>query len=541
MKIEVAAKFDVVIIGSGISGLICAIELAKNNKSVCILTKEAVTESSSQYAQGGIAVPIGDDDSINLHLEDTLKAGAGLCDSGVAREIISSSKQALEKLISYGVKFDLTQKNKIHQTKEAAHSVARVCHVGGDASGRYISKTLIDKACREQNVSISQGTVVLGLLKDEDNRVQGVIAEDVTRNRFVILAKDIINASGGIGQLFQYTTNPFVCTGDGMIFSYQAGAVLQDIEMIQFHPTVLLEHGDVLLITEAIRGEGAKLKNINGEYFANNYHPRGELAPRDILARAILNEMKKTKSSCVYLDLSSFDKSYFEKRFPTIYNECTERNIDLFGLGVPVFPAAHYSIGGVKCDLSGRTRISNLWVVGESASNGFHGANRLASNSLLECIVVPHILSIALLSSTNNNDKFFSANYIDIQFDNKQYNENEITKILLELKLKNNSVLGLVRSEISLKEHLNWLNKLHDRFSLDILAKDLQEQEVKNMMLLSELITMVSLARKHSLGVHFREDFPEAPVTLKHSILTKNNELSWESQKKEKELISFPE
>ncbi len=541
MKIKVAAKFDVIIIGSGISGLICAIELAKQKKSVCILTKEAVTESSSQYAQGGIAVPLSQSDSVESHLQDTINASCGLSNIDIAKEIIGKSEEALDKLISYGVKFDLNKENKIHQTKEAAHSASRVCHVGGDASGRLITKALIDKVCRESNISISQGTAVIELLKDESGNVFGILAEDVTHSKFIVLAKDVINASGGAGQLFQYTTNPLVCTGDGIMFSYRAGVLLQDIEMIQFHPTVLQHHGDVLLITEAIRGEGAKLKNINGDYFAVKYHSGAELAPRDILARAILNEMEKTNSSFVYLDVSNFDKGYFEKRFPTIYRECIERKIDLFKTGIPVFPAAHYFIGGVKCDVSGRTNVSGLWAIGEVASNGFHGANRLASNSLLECIVVPHILIEKLLSESSVNPGFPEVNYIDIDFDTNKYDENQITKTLLELKLKNTSTLGLIRSEIPLKTHLNWLNNLSNRYYVDTLSDDFRLQEAKNMILLSQLICLVALERKNSLGVHSREDYPDKPIELKHSVLLKNNQLSWEMGRKEKQLISFLE
>ena len=523
MRFDVVAKFDVIIIGSGISGLICALELAKQKKTVCIFAKEAVTESSSLYAQGGIAVPIDISDSVEEHLADTLKAGAGLCNAEVAKEIISFSVIALEKLIAYGVKFDLSAENTIQQTKEAAHSRARVCHVGGDASGRFITKTLIDKASREPAISISQGSIVLDILKDENERACGILVEDVTHSKYVVLGKDIVIASGGLGQLYKHTTNPRVCTGDGLIMAYRTNAELQDIEMIQFHPTVLLEFGDPLLITEAIRGEGAKLKNVNGEYFAKSYHELAELAPRDILARAILSELEKTRSKFVYLEVNNFSIEYFKNRFPTIYKSCIERKINLFDDGIPVNPAAHYFIGGIKCDVFGSTNIPSMWAVGEVASNGFHGANRLASNSLLECIVAPQFLVKNLLSKESIG--FSTINYVDINVDRKNYNESEINNITNELQSKNSKNLGLVKNESILKKHLDWLRVISEKFNVNTLSADFQVQELKNMILLSFLICNAALKRTHSIGVHYREDCPKAPNVYKHSVFQQNKEL----------------
>lgn len=518
MRFDVLGKFDVIIIGSGISGLLCALELAKNKKSVCILTKEAVTEGASLYAQGGIAVPFSNNDSIEKHLEDTLKAGCGLGDYNVAKEIISKSIAAFEKLVSYGIVFDSDKEGKVHQTREAAHSVPRVCHVGQDASGRFITKVLIDKACRDKegNISISQGSVVLNILKNDDNEACGVLASDVTKNNYVLLANDIIVATGGIGQLYKQTTNPQVCTGDGVVMSYRCGAYLQDIEMIQFHPTVLLEYGDPFLITEAIRGEGAKLKNINGEYFASKYHKSAELAPRDILARAILKEMEITNSRNVYLDLSDIDYEYFKVRFPNIYKTCLERKVDLFNKGIPVSPAQHYFIGGVKSDVYGRTSIPHLWVIGEASSNGFHGANRLASNSLLECIVVPGILIEKLLSVDKTRKK---SNSFEFDIDIKEYDENEVLSIRTEMQKMNSLALGLFRSSSNLNEHSNWLNNLLVKFNYDKLSLNHHVQELKNMLLLSDLTCQAANLRKHSLGAHFREDFPQNPETPEHSII----------------------
>lgn len=526
MKFDVVAKFDVVIIGSGISGLICALELAKAKKSVCILTKEAVTESASLYAQGGIAISLSEGDGFETHLEDTIKAGGGLCNIGVAREIINNSSCAFNKLIDYGVKFDLDSQNKIHLTKESAHSKGRVCHVGGDASGRFITKALIDKACREPHISISQGTTVLKVLKDNGG-VFGVLAQDVTKNAYVILAKDVIIATGGIGQIYSLTSNPLICTGDGIVMAYRLGAVLQDVEMVQFHPTVLFSDVEPLLITEAIRGEGGRLKNINGEFFACNYHSLCELAPRDVLARAILNEMKKTKSKCVYLDLSNFTTEYFKNRFPNIYEACLERKIDLFDKGIPVAPGAHYFIGGIQTNIAGRTNIDSLWAVGEAACNGFHGANRLASNSLLECVVVPLFLSQSLLS--RNSVPFKQLISLEIELDYKNYEEKEIECLRNELREKSTFNLGLIRNEDNLVKHLNWLSRIQEKLNVELLSLNPQVQELKNMIVLSFLICLAALNRKNSLGVHFREDFKSLPNVLEHSILKDKGRFSFES------------
>ncbi len=528
MRFYVAAKYDVIVIGSGISGLICALELAKRNKTVCILAKEAVTEGSSLYAQGGIAVPLSDGDSVEKHLLDTIKTGSGLTDVSVAKEIISHSVASLENLISYGVKFDLTDQNKIHLTKEAAHSASRVCHVGGDASGRYITKVLVDRACREPNISISQGTFALALLTNKTSSVIGVLIEDVTREHYALLANDIVIASGGIGQIFENTTNPKVCTGDGIVMSYQAKAQLQDLEMIQFHPTVLLDNGDPFLITEAIRGEGGKLKNIKGEYFANQYHKLGELAPRDVLSRAILFELEKTNSNRVFLEVSNFSEEYFKSRFPSVYQTCLDRGIEVFKAGIPASPAAHYSIGGIKCDLYGTTSIEHLWCVGECASNGFHGANRLASNSLLECIVTPYFLINKLLEDSKPNIE--NVTYFEIDLDLKEYNDNVISRMTSDLKKNNSNALGLIRTKSILSEHLNYLKSLIKSLNPDKLSLNCQAQELKNMVLLSLLICQAALERDHSIGVHYRQDFVSLPNEFKHSVFCKNTGLYWLSQ-----------
>ena len=525
MKFDVAGKYDVIVIGSGISGLICALELAKKGRTVCVLAKEAVTEGSSLYAQGGIAVPLSEADSVEKHLQDTIKAGSGLTNINTAKEIISHSVSSLESLISYGIKFDADSQNKIHLTKEAAHSTSRVCHAGGDASGRYITKVLVDKACRESNISISQGTSALALLTNDRGSAIGVLIQDVTKNHYSLLANDIVLASGGIGQIFENTTNPKVCTCDGIVMAYQAGAELQDVEMIQFHPTVLLDNGDPFLISEAIRGEGGKLKNINGEYFANHYHEQGELAPRDVLSRAIFFELEKTNSNRVFLNISNFTEDYFKLRFPSIYQTCLDRKIELFRTGIPVSPAVHYFIGGIKCDLYGATSIEHLWCIGECASNGFHGANRLASNSLLECIVTPHFLANKLLEDFKSNSS--NMNYFEIDLDLKEYDDSTISQIMYDLKKKNSNSLGLIRRKSVLSEHLNYLNSLLELLRTDKLSLNCQVQELKNMALLSFLICQAAIKREHSLGVHYREDFLSPPSEFKHSVFCKNTELSW--------------
>ncbi len=538
MKFDVAGKFDVLVIGSGISGLICALELAQKKLSVCILTKEAVTESSSQYAQGGIAVPLQDSDSCEKHVLDTVNAGAGLCNYDVVKELISNSVSSYKKLISYGVGFDLLGNGHPHQTREGAHSVARICHAGGDSTGRIVTKTLVDRACRDLNISISQGTVALSLVKNDSGSVVGILAEDLTKDRYVILAKHVIIATGGAGHIFENTTNPKVITGDGIVLSYRAGADLRDLEFIQFHPTVCNYQGEMFLITEAIRGEGGKLKNINGEYFAKSYHPLAELAPRDVLSRALVTEMNKTSSGFVYLTLDSFDKNYFKDRFPTIYNFCIERNIDLFVSGIPVLPAAHYFIGGVKCNVSGKTSLDGLWCVGEAASNCFHGANRLASNSLLECITVPHLLVREILGS-NPCTALLKDSY-DLDIDTQIFDENEVKKTISRIQRQNERFLGVSRNENNLRENLEFISGLFEKYNADRLSLDLFGQELKNTIYLTLLITKSALERRHSIGVHYRDDYKNCPDVFKHSISSLNKDLYWGNETSNKQLISFP-
>jgi len=536
MQFEVKAKYDVIIIGSGISGLICAIELSKAGKTVCLLSKEAITEGSSIYAQGGIAIPLDSSDSVEKHLEDTLKVGSGLSNIEVAKEIISTSNFAYEKLVSYGVKFDTSKDSKPHLTKEAAHSQARVCHAGGDATGRFVTKMLVDKVCRDPNISIAQGTVVISILKDSSNAACGVLVEDITKDKFALYADDVIVATGGAGQLFELTTNPKVSTGDGIVMAHRIGAYLQDVEMIQFHPTVLIEENkDPLLITEAIRGEGAKLRNVKGDYFAHNYHKDAELAPRDVLARAILSEMEITSSKFVYLDVSNFTQDYFKSRFPTIYEACLERKIDLFKTGIPVAPAAHYFIGGIACEVTGKTNISNLWAVGECASSGFHGANRLASNSLLECIVVPHLLTKELIR--NSRKRFDYKCSIDLDIDESNYDEYEIRHQIKELQKQNLNSFGLLRNEIKLADHIKYLEELVQKYKIEKLSSNSHIQELKNMIYLSVLISKAALLRKESLGVHFREDFPNVALDKKHSIFALGDLLTFKSEVAGKSLV----
>lgn len=534
MRFNIAGSFDVVIIGSGISGLVLALELAKSGKSVFIATKEAVTESSSLYAQGGIAVPLAEGDSFENHLKDTLIAGAGLCNVDVAKRIIEFSKVSFEKLLQYGIKFDKDKNGSVHQTKEGAHSFHRVCHVGGDASGRHIVKVLIDNACREPNISILQGAFVLSILKDSSNIAYGILLQDVTKECYVILASDVVIASGGIGQIYSKTSNPLVCTGDGIVMAYRCGAELMDLEMVQFHPTVCFFGGEPFLVTEAIRGEGGKLKNTDGKYFAFDYHRLGDLAPRDILARAIMQEQNKTRTDHVYLCLKSFSSDYFSSRFPTVYSECISRKIDLFGKGIPVTPGAHYFIGGIKTNISGKTNIDHLWALGECASNGFHGANRLASNSLLECVVSPFFLVESLLSNMCKNtacENLIGKNYVEIEYPLSEFpNKEELTRDLNKLKTKNIENIGLTRNEKNLVSHLNWLKLLMDKYQVHSLSYETRLQEFKNMILLSYLITNSALARKYSLGVHCREDSPVLkPEVFEHIITSYANKHSTNS------------
>src|SRR5436305_1146058 len=370
---------DFLVIGAGVAGLRAGIDLATAG-SVLVIAKDTLRESSSEYAQGGIAVALSDDDEVELHEQDTLQAGDGLCDRAAVRTLVEEGPAAIQELIEWGAAFD-REGSDLAFTREGAHSRNRILHAHGDSTGREIARTLYRKAASLPNITFRSFAAITALVTGDG--VEGaVLAQEIVRARAVLLA------TGGLGAVYRNTTNPDVATGDGVAVAYRAGAEIQDIEFVQFHPTALrLEGAPSFLLSEALRGEGARLLNTAGERFMERYHPLGELAPRDVVSRAIVAEMRRTGGAHVWLDITHRGSDFVRARFPRIYETCLRYGIDLGAAPAPVHPAAHYAMGGVRTDLDGRTNVERLYAAGEAACTGVHGANRLASNSLLEGVV----------------------------------------------------------------------------------------------------------------------------------------------------------
>ena len=361
--------------------------LIPDKYSILILTKEEIEISNSSLAQGGIAVSLDKGDSPELHFEDTIYAGAGLCDEDSVWVLVREAKMNIEKLIELGVKFDMDSSKELQFSREAAHRRNRIIH-SGDTTGKAVLDRIIQHAINRKNITIREKTTAVDLIT-EGRKARGlVIIDDGKSEAELIVSPVIICATGGFGQIYEFTTNPEVATGDGIGLAFRAGAEIMDIEFIQFHPTVLNTPTEKsFLISEAVRGEGALLKNIHGECFMKNYHEQGELAPRDVVSRAIFAEMKRTRASHVYLDITFREKKYLMKRFPNIYATCLKNGVDISRQYIPVAPSEHYCMGGIRTDIYGRTNIEGFYACGEVCCNGIHGANRLASNSLLEGLV----------------------------------------------------------------------------------------------------------------------------------------------------------
>ena len=395
---------DYLVIGSGVAGVRAAIELSQAG-TVLVLAKSDLSESATAYAQGGIAVALSDEDEIGLHEQDTINAGDGLCRPDTVALLVEEGPKYITQLIEWGTEFDRAG-TKLAFTREAAHSRSRILHAHGDSTGREISRALLARAHTIPHLHLRAHAFTTELIL-ENGRAVGVRFLDETDNSLhEVRAGAILLATGGLGQLYRETTNPEVATGDGMAIAYEAGAVLSDMEFVQFHPTALAVKGAPrFLLSEALRGEGGILRNINLERFMKRYHEAQELAPRDVVARAIVSEMHKTDSQHVYLDMTAKPRDFLEKRFPRIYATCLGYGLDLSSDLAPVSPAAHFMMGGVKTDLWGRTSIPGLYAAGETAATGVHGANRLASNSLLEGLVFGARSGIAMAKDAPGSKK----------------------------------------------------------------------------------------------------------------------------------------
>lgn len=512
--------YSSIIIGSGISGLYAALKIAENPncKNILLVTKSNMDESNSRYAQGGIVgvLPSNKDDSVELHIKDTQVAGSGLVSYEVAKEISKLSSEVIEDLVKYGIKFDKVDDKNYSLTLEGAHSVNRILHAGGDGTGIIMESVLSIQVLTNPKITMIENTLVTQILLNKNNEAIGV--EILKRKEhFKILSNAVILATGGVGQLYQHTTNPQVATADGTALALLAGAVLQDMEFIQFHPTALAieSSGSRFLISESARGEGAKLKNLQGEYFASKYHPMADLAPRDVLTRAIFEEMKQTQSSCVYLDMTHIPEEKLKLRFPRIRKECEKYGLDITKELIPVSPAAHYSMGGVRIDVNGLTSIKNLYAIGEVGCSSLHGANRLASNSLLECVVLAY--NLAKYLQDKDLEKLENINF-ETKREVKHYENTQNLKQKLQSTMWKNA--GILRSEQTLLEAVSEIKKLQDSFDIRAKYDDVQEYEFRNMLLVAEVIVKTALNRKESRGGHYREDYPQTLDEAKHSYLT---------------------
>ena len=495
-----AQQFDYVIVGSGIAGLYAALK-AREHGSVLVLTKSSIDECNTRYAQGGIAAPIGEGDSAQLHLEDTIRAGAGLVDSEAARILTEEAADRIADLVGFGVPFD-TLDGEITLGREGAHSLPRILHAGGDATGAHIELTLTGVA-RLSRITVLEHCLAARLRVTND-AIEGVEALDCRTNTPLDFScRVLILATGGAGQLYKVSTNPTVTTGDGIALAYRAGAEVMDLEFFQFHPTALRMPGvQPFLISEAVRGEGGFLRNAQGRVFMTEYDPAAELAPRDVVARAILTEMTKAGTDHVYLDVTHLPPSRVTSRFPQIYRFCLDHGLDITTDRIPVSPAAHYTMGGVRTNTWGETNIRGLYACGEAACTGVHGANRLASNSLLETIVfAKRVIQRSLLKELKVNEA--SAEAVSLS----QPSPADVPPLDLgALQSLMWDKVGIVRDGRSLAEAeaviSAWQASLGE-------PTDRPSHELANLLLCARLVTEGALMREESRGAHYRSDFPE--------------------------------
>ncbi len=515
-------KVDFLVIGSGGAGLIYALKVAEKGK-VIVLTKGKLSDTATSYAQGGIAAVMYAPDNVEKHIKDTIIAGAGLNDEKIVKITISEAAERIDELVEWGANFDREKSGKFILAKEGGHSEFRILH-HKDRTGFEIQRVLSEKVKNHPNIEVWENHFAIDLIT-QHHKGQKVLrgsSEIECYGAYVynrdtgeiktILSKITMLATGGMGNIYQNTTNPQFATGDGIAMAYRAKAIVDNLEFIQFHPTALYNPGEKpsFLITEAIRGSGAVLKTKKGKEFMSKYDKRGSLAPRDIVARAIDNELKKSGDEFVYLDATGIDKRELLNHFPTIYAKCLSIGIDISKDMIPVVPAAHYSCGGVKTDEFGRTTIKNLYASGEVACTGLHGANRLASNSLLELAVFSHR---AAVHSKQILEKIkFHENIPDWDAEGLVLNEEMIliTQSKKELQSIMSNYVGIVRSNLRLQRALDRLNIIY-RETEELYDKSILSQEIcelRNMINVAYLVIRFAMQRKESIGLHYNIDYP---------------------------------
>ncbi|MEW6724269.1 MAG: L-aspartate oxidase [Bacillota bacterium] len=498
------AYYDYIVIGTGIAGLYTALR-AKDQGRMLVITKRKLADSSTEFAQGGIAAAIGDEDSPRLHMRDTLAAGVGLCLAEAVEALVNEGPECVMELVRIGTQFDMAG-DDYALTKEGAHSEPRVLHARGDATGEEIRQALSRRVAEESGIEVHEDVFLIDILVAE-GRAVGVLAYDGPAQRYrVYLAKAVVLATGGAGQLYRNTTNPLVATGDGIAAAYRAGAELMDLEFVQFHPTALFHEGSPkFLISEAVRGEGARLINKEGCRFMGDYDPRAELAPRDVVARAIVDQMRRTGSPHVWLDATVIGPRVAE-RFPKIYRTCLNLGIDLARQPIPVAPAAHYFTGGIRTDTYGRTTLPGLYACGEAACAGVHGANRLASNSLLEGLVFGKRIAEAMVEEARGVEEEYlkglrvSASFPRTAARLDSGDRRRIQEIMWDH-------VGLVREAGELQLAGTLLGRLGQKVGGHL--DSVEQWETANLAILGRLVARAALARRESRGGHYRSDFPK--------------------------------
>ena len=505
---------DYLVIGAGVAGLRAAIELAEAGR-VLVLAKDSLRESASEYAQGGIAVALSDDDEVSLHEQDTLFAGDGLCDVAAVRTLVEEGPAAIQELIEWGTEFD-REGSKLLFAREGAHSRNRVLHAHGDSTGQEIARTLFKKASTLKNVEFRSFAAMTDLLVSADGEVVGAVAfDEESHGSEEITGRAVLLASGGLGRVYKETTNPDVATGDGVAAAYRAGAEIRDLEFVQFHPTALHVAGAPrFLLSEALRGDGAYLRNGFGERFMERYHPLLELAPRDVVSRSIVMELQRTGAEHVFLDLTHLDGSQLPSRFPRICQTCLRYGVDLARQPAPVHPAAHYAMGGVGTDLDGKSSLPRLFAAGEVACTGVHGANRLASNSLLEGLVFGARAGRAMRECTSPGSSAAGRRSNGCF---PRIGEAELRALAWDR-------CGILRDGTGLQAAMDSLAGL----STEALAPSRGLYEIRNIQLLTQLIARCALAREESRGGHYRLDFPEKHAAFqKHSIVSLQHDVQF--------------
>jgi L-aspartate oxidase len=506
---------DFLVIGAGVAGLRAAVELASAG-AVLVLAKREVTESNTQWAQGGIAAALSDEDEISLHLQDTLLAGDGLCNPEAAKVLVEDAPERIDELIQWGTEFD-RQGTKLTFGREGAHSRNRILHAHGDSTGREILRALYAKAKTLKNISVREFEFSTDLIV-ESGRVCGIHLINERGEKQQMAASAVLLATGGMGQLYRNTTNPAVATGDGVAMAFRAGAEVSDVEFIQFHPTALyLKNAPRFLLSEALRGEGAYLRNIEMHRFMPKYHSMSELAPRDVVARAILHELEvsQVKDPVVYLDLTHIDADLVKKRFPRIHATCMQFNIDITTDLIPIRPAAHYAMGGVRTDLDGRCTLPGLYAAGEAAATGVHGANRLASNSLLEGLVFGARAGRTMRQELRRTPADSAKPHRAVSNGPVDTATEAVISEVQDLTWRD---VGIVRTGTRLKAAIEQLDRIAPRVAH---PQTRRAHEAQNIHALALLVARSALAREESRGAHYRTDFPahNDAKFLKHSIL----------------------